>query len=123
MLESLYTLQMPANTAINISIPNNDEGHGFFPEIGNKTVNDKTHLLINGFLVDNTEVGTIKDITGDELAVTYTHIKSSENKIRFYANTGERCVIDIINVPIHDHSSIIQGGPAVGTYFTEPDEE
>jgi hypothetical protein len=27
--------------------------------------------------------------------------------------------IDIIAVPIHDHSSIVAGGPAYGTYFTD----
>jgi hypothetical protein len=41
------------------------------------------------------------------------------NKVYFLSRTGEKGVVDIISVPIHDHSSVVTGGPAYGTYFTD----
>ncbi len=74
---------------------------------------------VRGFAVLYPEVGTI-EVTGDrEAAVKYTHKKFSLNKVYFLSRTGELGVIDIISVPIHDHSSIVTGGPAYGTYFTD----
>jgi hypothetical protein len=77
-----------------------------------------TVSLINGFVVDNPDVGTIEPVEG-EPAVIYTHKKFAQNKIIFYALTGEQGEVDVIAVPIHDHSSIVTGGPAYGTYFTD----
>jgi hypothetical protein len=74
--------------------------------------------LVNGFMVDNPDVGTIEPVDG-EPAVIYTHKKFAQNKIIFYARTGEQGEVDVIAVPIHDHSSIVTGGPAYGTYFTD----
>jgi len=74
--------------------------------------------LENGFAVQDKDVGTIEPVTG-EPAVIYTHKKYGLNKIYFWARTGEVGLVDIIAVPIHDHSSIVTGGPAYGTYFTD----
>ena len=74
--------------------------------------------IVQGFAVLYPEVGTIEAIEG-EPAVKYTHKKFSMNKIYFLARTGEMGHVDIISVPIHDHSSIVTGGPAYGTYFTD----
>lgn len=74
--------------------------------------------LVQGFAVLYEDVGTIEPVSG-EPAVTYTHRKFSKNKVFFLARTGEIGIVDIISVPIHDHSSIVTGGPAYGTYFTD----
>jgi len=74
--------------------------------------------LTNGFVVDNVDVGDIEAVD-NEPAVIYTHKKFGQNKIIFYARTGEIGEVHVIAVPIHDHSSIVAGGPAYGTYFTD----
>lgn len=74
--------------------------------------------LLNGFVVTDEETGSIEAVAG-EPAVVYTHKKYGLNKVYFYARTGEISIVDIIAVPIHDHSSIVTGGPAYGTYFTD----
>jgi hypothetical protein len=74
--------------------------------------------LVQGFAVLHADVGTIEEVPL-EPAVKYTHKKFSMNKIYFLARTGEMGIVDIISVPIHDHSSIVTGGPAYGTYFTD----
>jgi hypothetical protein len=74
--------------------------------------------LINGFVVDNPDIGSIEEGETPN-SVIYTHKKFAPNKVFFYANTGEVGELHIISVPIHDHSSIITGGPAYGTYFTD----
>lgn len=79
--------------------------------------------LTRGFAVENETVGTFS-IAGLEEAATvvYTHRVSSKNTIWFFAYSGEAVALNIIAVPIHDHSSIIQGGPAYGTYFDDDEE-
>lgn len=78
--------------------------------------------LINGFYVENPKVGTITAVA-NEPAVTYTHKRFDSNKIIFKALTTEELVLDVISVPIHDHSSIVTGGPAYGTYFADDETE
>lgn len=75
--------------------------------------------LTRGFAVLYPEVGNIVESENSEASVIYTHNKFSLNKIFFLARTGEVGSIDVISVPIHDHSSIVTGGPAYGTYFTD----
>ena len=74
--------------------------------------------LIQGFAVQYDDVGTIVAVE-NEPAVIYTHNKFGLNKVYFFAMTGEVSFIDIIAVPIHDHSSIVSGGPAFSTFFTD----
>lgn len=74
--------------------------------------------LTNGFIVMDPDVGTILPVS-DKPAVIYTHKKYAQNKIFYWARTGERGEVDIIAVPIHDHASIVTGGPAYGTYYTD----
>lgn len=74
--------------------------------------------LINGFVVDNTNVGQIEAVAG-EPAVIYKHNKFEYNVVTFYALTGEKGSVDVMSVPIHDHSSIVAGGPAYGSYFSD----
>ena len=94
----------------------------FFVKIGsvNHKYQDNTTkevTLLNGFVVDDPLVG---DIVVDEgPCVIYTHNKFEFNTITFYALTGEKGRVKIMSVPIHDHYSIVAGGPAYGTYFTD----
>ena len=74
--------------------------------------------LTQGFFVEDEDVGTIEAVAG-EPAVIYTHKKYAQNKIVYTARTGERGEVNVIAVPIHDHASIVTGGPAYGTYFTD----
>ena len=93
---------------------------GKFALKGNHTLIDGDEL-INGFGTKDRKVGTVSKVNGNEdsPSVTYKHLKSEKNTIWFFALTGEVGVVDIISVPIHDHSSVVQGGPAFGTYFSE----
>lgn len=75
--------------------------------------------LIRGFAVLYPDVGTITVSDDEAPSVKYTHKKFSPNKIYFMSRTGEMGIVDVISVPIHDHSSIVTGGPAYGTYFTD----
>jgi hypothetical protein len=73
---------------------------------------------VNGFLVQDDDVGEIEAVPS-EPAVIYTHKKYAQNKIFYFAKTGERGEVNVIAVPIHDHASIVTGGPAYGTYYTD----
>jgi hypothetical protein len=76
--------------------------------------------VINGFVVEDTRVGTLQDATDEPgTVVIYTHKRVSENAIWFFAVSGERGLVNVISVPIHDHSTIVHGGPAYGTYFDD----
>jgi len=78
----------------------------------------KDEPLLNGFSVENPDIGTLEE--GDSPnSVIYTHKKFAHNTVMFYARTGEIGEVDIVAVPVHDHSSIVTGGPAYGTYFTD----
>lgn len=89
---------------------------GKFPGIGGKFVELP---LVRGFAVLYPNVGSIEPTDDEEPAVKYIHKKYDLNKIYFLARTGEIGFVDVISVPIHDHSSIVTGGPAYGTYFTD----
>lgn len=79
--------------------------------------------LVNGFAVENSDVGTItEDPDSDGAAIKYTHKVGAENAIWFFSIFDQMGVIKVVAVPIHDHSSIIQGGPAYGTYFDDDEE-
>ena len=95
----------------------------FFIGVGDRqymdiTGNRLTKTLQNGFYVEDEDVGTIEVVAG-EPAVIYTHKKYAQNKIVFHARTGEIGEVVVIAVVIHDHASIVTGGPAYGTYFTD----
>lgn len=75
--------------------------------------------VVNGFVVDDEEVGSLTAVE-NEPAVRYLHKKYSENVITFYSRHSESVgKVYVTAVPIHDHASIVTGGPAYGTYFTD----
>jgi len=72
----------------------------------------------NGFIVGDSTIGDIEPVEGSA-SVKYTHKKYAANTITFYARNSSIGRVDIISVPIHDHASIVTGGPAFGTYFSD----
>jgi len=80
--------------------------------------------LIRGFMSENESIGTIKkNPNKDTASVIYLQKLSGENRIYFFAETGEMAVCNITQIPVHDHGSIMQGGPAYATYYTNPEEQ
>ena len=92
---------------------------GWFPKKGTVKLGVQTKTLQNGFCVEDDAVGEIVEVKSEELAVVYHHKKSEKNSIWFFAITGEIAVCNITAVPIHDHSSIVMGGPAFATFFSD----
>jgi len=78
----------------------------------------KQYNLVNGFGVGDEIVGTLTD-HNEGMSVVYTHKRPEKNFINFFSLTGEIGVVSIVSVPVHDHSSIVQGGPAYATYFND----
>ena len=98
----------------------------FFSGVGDEAIptldgsSTVTRTLTNGWAVVDEATGSIEPIE-NEAAVIYTQKKFGHNKIYFYSRSREVAYVDVISVPIHDHSSIVAGGPAYGTYFTDDD--
>lgn len=68
--------------------------------------------------VSDSDVGTITD-RQDGTAV-YTQKGLGENLITFTdTSTGQTGTATVVGVPLHDHSSLGQGGPAFGVYASE----
>lgn len=85
-------------------------------------VNGITYTLKKGFYEESQR--TIGELTNKTLegrfGVEYWHKKPESNAIWYIsAHPGIKVLWNIISVPIHDHSSIVQGGPAYGTYFSD----
>ncbi len=100
----------------------NDFGWFVAKEIPPGHFTDMTYVsgITRGFVVEDTRNGVIVEASDEEdAAVIYTHKRVSTNSIWFFAISGERGLINVISVPIHDHSTIVHGGPAYGTYFDD----
>jgi hypothetical protein len=107
-----YKLKIPTTLA-------NDGG--FTPKTGLvKLSNGQERELKRGFCLESETVGTLggEDEFPNEVAIKYTHLLNTANTIWFYAYTGERVRVISQPMQVHDHSSINQGGPAYGTYFS-----
>lgn len=126
MAGSSTTMSIPAGSQVEISISSDVySGQGLFPMAADKTIKlqgkDRDHIL--GFISENEEAGTIGPVSGGDLMITYKHINNIENRIHFFSAAGDHSIISIISIPIHDHSSIHQGGPAYGTYHYDAQPE
>ena len=98
-------------------------GEGWFPKQGNvyftgASGDTNKRTLVSGWCIENTSVGILTEMS-DKVGVIYTHNYPMIQYIYFFAASGENGVISIVPAPIHDHSSITQGGPAFGTYFRD----
>ncbi len=105
-----YKIESPLNEMNNM---------GFFIRHDPVKLYGVTRTLTRGFVIKDTDVGDIEPTSTEEVAIIYTHKRPEKNEIWFYALTGEKGLIEVVSVPIHDHSSIVQGGPAYGTYFSD----
>ena len=107
---------------IKVTVPDFYVGHGERKiEKSDGTVEPRT--LENGYLLEDPIVGTLTKVD-NEPAIIYSHKKFASNKIVFYGrNPGETGTISVISVPIHSHDSIIGGGPAFGTYFSDDETQ
>ena len=120
------TISIPAGMYVEIEAPVIRElGVGPFPKDQSETVlvNGQVREHINGFVSEYEDIGIIEDIPGESLKVKYTQLKNGENRVYFFSDNGDKAVVDIISIPIHDHSSIYQGGPAFGTYKSDYEVE
>lgn len=78
--------------------------------------------MVDGFIVENEDVGNIEPLTGESVGcvgVYYTQKTYGINKVIYFGTMLEEFTFNMVNIPIHDHSSLAQGGPAHGTYFSE----
>jgi len=77
--------------------------------------------LLNSFYEESQgTVGELTRILDDKFGVEYSHKRPERNAIWYIsAHPNIKILWNIIAVPIHDHSSIVQGGPAYGTYFSD----
>lgn len=117
------TITMKTGTKVKIVVPfDKIKGQSWFASQETKRFfNGKPRDdLVRGFLSENTDVGIITPTdNNEELAVIYQHLRDAENRIWFFAATGETAVCDITRIPIHDHATISQGGPAYATYWSD----
>lgn len=120
MEKAIYLIPgMTVEVGIVIETAEGEFGSGaFITPSTTKQYNGKTYSLVNGFGLENEKVGVLEPVA-DKPAVLYTHNKPEKNTIYFWSYEERMSSISIIGVPIHDHSSIIQGGPAFGSFFTD----
>lgn len=106
-----------------IWIPINDYNNtAMFPTKSDTyKVGTTIYTLKNAFYEEsNGIVGEITGVLTDKFGATYWHKKPEKNAIWYIsAHPNIKVLWNIISVPIHDHSSIVQGGPAYGTYFSD----
>lgn len=117
------TISVPPGSRIKIEVPCKVQAGsiptGCFPAQSVRLDNE-TVTLVRGFMVENSDVGEVSPVTEkDAIAVWYEHKKPAPNRILFYSVDGRVATISIVNVPVHTHQSITQGGPAYGTYFRD----
>ena len=83
---------------------------------------DMTYVsdILRGFVVEDERNGVLSAAPDEQgTVIIYTHKRIAANAIWFFAVSGERGLVNVISVPIHDHSTIVHGGPAYGTYFDD----
>lgn len=121
---SLLSISLTPGMEAVLKIPSMvEEGsypNGEFPSPFNtKMINGSHKTLTRGYVVENDAVGRLEIVDNDPIAVMYIHEKPHPNRIFYYPIVNEDVyIVSIVSVPIHDHSSITQGGPAYGTYYT-----
>ena len=122
------SVNLAVGEKILLEIPNDYKtGKGWFAKGGAESKikwlgEDKD--LIRGFMVENSNIGEITpNKKKNSASVIYLQKLSGENRIYFFAETGESAVCNVTQIPVHDHSSIMQGGPAYATFYTNTEEQ
>jgi hypothetical protein len=110
---------------VEIEVPVNlRTGDGHAPLMDETVViNGAKRKVIGGFSVEDETVGELVPIKDNFVNIKYIHKENKSNIIHFFSATKNHQIINIVSIPIHDHSSIVQGGPAHGTYASDYDEE
>lgn len=111
---------MKADIGIRTDLAEGGRGLGSFAYLG-ATVKYQgvSYDVVNGWIVEDNKVGTIEK-NGTKPSVIYTHKKPEKNALYFFNHRGSMvCAVYVVAVPIHDHSSIVTGGPAIATYFSD----
>ena len=108
-----------------LHVPVNDANMGgYYPQVGSIDISGGGSVTLqNGFWVENEDIGAIIAVSSEKLAATYKQKIYGENTVWFYSHTGERVRVQIVMMAPHDHSSISEGGPAYGTYYSEVVQE
>lgn len=93
---------------------------GFHPRTQPITINNVSYTLKAGFRLDKEEegIGKLEDVYKNELAIDFTPYQYTDYSIFFYAITGEVVRFGAAPVQVHDHASIMTGGPAYGTFYS-----
>jgi len=110
-LGTTYKIALPQDVSLGI---------GFWPRTDPVIVNGVSYTLKAGFRLEKEDqgIGKLEDNYPNELAVDFTPLLHSDYSIFFYAITGEIVRFGATHIGIHDHASILTGGPAYGTYYT-----
>lgn len=118
------TVNVPLGMSVKLKVPVDLRiGQGHFPSKDKKVlVKGVERDAVYGFAMENPNIGELtpdpEAISNNELVVIYTPTKNQTNNIHFVTSTGLSNIVTVTTVPVHDHSSIYQGGPAFGTYAT-----
>lgn len=111
---------MTLEIKIPVSVDSGGYPNGSFPSLYNEiNMAGSEKTLMNGYSVENDIVGHL-ELMDDGISIRYVHEKPYPNRIFYHPVVSEDVyVISIVAVTVHDHSSMSQGGPAYGTYFTD----
>lgn len=116
------TLDIGGQLVLKIPVNENGSGSGNFPEKDSAIFKGKTYTLTQGFGISEPTVGKLEATDNkDCIEIKYTHLQPAGQTICFFGIDGRVSRVNIIRVLIHDHTSIYQGGPAHGTYYSESD--
>ena len=111
---------MKAEIGVRSDLESGGRGMGSFAYL-EATIKYKgeSYDVVNGWIVEDNKTGTI-EANGTKPSVIYTHKKPEKNALYFFNHRGSlAAAVYVVAVPIHDHSSIVTGGPALATYFSD----
>lgn len=118
---SNYSITLKPGLSLKIAVPvvAGITGSFVYPE-DTFSYNGETKQMVNGFFRDdeNDEYSTLTPLE-NEFGVVYTQKVPKENFIACVTRLRSISFVHIISTVIHDHSSVTQGGPAYGTFFTD----
>lgn len=125
-MSNITNIQFSVNLGVTYKIALPQEislGAGFWPRTKNVIVNDEEITLKAGFRLEKEKegIGKLADNYPNELAIAFTPYQHGDYAIFFYAHTGEVIRFGASPVEVHDHASIMTGGPAYGTYYSGPE--
>lgn len=99
-------------------------GYPAYPDGKEKDPPEKTETSCLGFSIGDENVGKFVDFDAldyEDGYVIYQHDKSGKQVISYksHALVDITFYIVIQGIVVHDHASIVEGGPAFATYYTE----